>query len=269
MSGVFTRIVLPIAGLLLGAFAVAVAIDRVQFLEQTAERRALTERAAALDRAAIAPGASLACLDAGAGDAVENACERAVFASAQSAAAAVTYMAARLRLIADAAAFPDDADLKAALAASRRAVEIDRYGVVAQALAARDEGCTAERCALFALLSDTNALKANLKARVFEQYVSRYADAWNRPPGEKAPAVSALPAPVPPALAQDEPPRAPGKTVSSKYDFPSAASIPPVSIMNAEPPLPPAAAPAQGDPNPTAANPPAKRPGEAAPAPAR
>jgi len=33
--------------------------------------------------------------------------------------------------------------------------------------------------------------------------------------------------------------------VSGKYDFPSAASIPPVSIMNAEPAVPKAAAEAQ------------------------
>jgi hypothetical protein len=49
--------------------------------------------------------------------------------------------------------------------------------------------------------------------------------------------------------------------VSSKYDFPSAASIPPVSIMNAEPKLP--AAPAE------AAAPKAAPKPDAPPAPAR
>jgi len=253
------RALVSLIGFALVLAALVVLIDRLSADRQAAERRALLERAGALERAAVAPGSPLACLDAGLGDTVENGCEKAVFGSAQNAAAAVGYMAARLRLIADAANNPDPR-VAAALAASRRAIELDRFGLAAQALAAR-EGCTAERCAAFALLGETDALKANMKARVFEQYVSRHADAWNAP-GEKQPALSALPAPVP---AVPGPPKAP-QPLSDKYDFPSAASIPPVSIMNAEPKLPANAdAPPAAAPNAALPLPP-KRPAPSAPA---
>ena len=185
------RLLLPLAALALVVVAAGALVDRLALAQQAAERRALIARAAALDRAALTPGSALACLDAGAGEAVENACEKAVFASPQAAAGAVAYMGARLQLLQDAAAFAPDKHVAAALAASRRAIELDRYGVAAQVLARRD-GCTAAHCAAFALLDDAKVLQANLKAQVFEQYVSRYAAGWNAAPA-KAPVVSQAP----------------------------------------------------------------------------
>jgi hypothetical protein len=222
-----SRLLLPVAVLAFGALAVLAVIDQLSVNTRAAARRALLTRDAELTRSALAPGSVLACLDAGAGDAVENACEQQVFGSAQSAAAAVAYMDARLNLLAAAADDDDgDADVRAVLASTRRAVALDRYGIAAHVLATRD-GCTADKCAAFALIDDTSALKANLRAQVFDQYVSRYVASWNRlaPPAEKQP-VSAVPA-VPPVA---------GIKPGEHWDFPSAASIPPVSIMNAEPP---------------------------------
>ena len=256
--------IVTLVGVVLLVAAAALLAERAGVLERAAGRRAVIDRVAALDRTTLVPGSPLACLNSDAGDTVEDACEKAVFASAQSAATAVAYMAARLRLLADAATFSDP-NTTAALAASRRAVELDRYGLAAQVLAAR-EGCTAERCAAFALVNDANALKANLKARVFEQYASRYADAWNAPAGKPA-AVSSLPPPAAPPAVAAAPPSG-HHPVSDKYDFPSAASIPPVSIMNAEPSLPAGAdAPPKAAAAPPAAAPiPPKRPVEPAPA---
>lgn len=215
------------------AFAAITVRDQLTLDRQAAERRALLQRDAELTIGALAPGSALACLDAGAGETIENACESQVFADPQSTASAVAYTGARLALLADASTLAQAGERSSgdAFAATRRAVELDRYGIAAHVLAARD-GCTAEKCAAFAWLRDTAALKANLKAQVFDQYVSRYATAWNKaePDGE-------------PVARAAEPP--PGHPVSSKYDFPSAASIPPVSIMNSEPPLPKAAADAQ------------------------
>jgi hypothetical protein len=231
---------LPIAGFVLAALAVLAVIEQLSLSERAAARRALLARDAELTRSMLAPGSALACLDAGAGEAVETACEKVVFASAQSAASAVAYMAARLKLLADAAAV--DADLSATLASTRRAVALDRYGIAAHVLATRD-GCTADKCAAFALVDDASALKANLRAQVFDQYVSRYAANWNKPApsAEKPPpAVSAAPA------AAGATPTAAVKA-GEPWDFPSAASIPPVSIMNAEPP-PPKTADAQAQP---------------------
>lgn len=234
------RALLRFGALVIGVLAVVALIDRMGLNEQAAERRALMAREAELSRAALAPGSPLSCLDAGAGEIVENACEKAVFADARSTAAAVAYIAARLDLLRDAVALARQGgpDVLAEFAGSRRAIELDRFGLAAHVLANRD-GCTADNCAAFAMLSDTNALKSNLKARVFDQYVARHAPNWRASPAAPPePAVSQAPAaPAAPATASAEP--APGHVpLSPQYDFPSADSIPPVSIMNAEPPLP-------------------------------
>ena len=235
---VVRRLLLPIAVLAVVSLGVLALLDRLAEGERGAERRALAQRSAQLTAQALAPGSTLACLDGAAGEAVENACEKTVFAAPQSAASAVSYMAARLTLLADGLAFArhGDPDFAATLAGLRRAIELDRFGVVAHVLAVRD-GCAAERCPAFALLNDANVIKSNLKAQVFDQYVSRYAGDWN-----KAAPVAEKETPV----ARASEPAAPAKTpLASQYDFPSAASIPPVSIMNAEPPLPKEASDAQ------------------------
>ena len=67
---------------------------------------------------------------------------------------------------------------------------------------------------------------------MFDQYVSRYAADWTY--SESAPLLEKQ-APAVPVASVPEP-LAPAKApVPSRYEFPSAASIPPVSIMNAEP----------------------------------
>ena len=246
-----------------GAFAVFAVLERMGLDERAAEHRALMARAVDLDRAATAPGSALACLDAGAGDAVETACEKAVFADARSVAAAVAYTAARLALVNEAFDLAQRGDTTAVgtFAGLRRAIELDRYGLVAQVLTQR-EGCTVERCPAFAALSDSGMIKANIKARVFDQYVSRHAVDWDKPasvtpqlspqaaqpPGAQVPP----PASIPQVSAAPAPATGVHRPVDSRWDFPSAASIPPVSIMNAEPKLPPNAAGAAPAPGPDA-----------------
>jgi hypothetical protein len=228
------------------ALSVVAVVNTMTLEREAADRRALVQRSAELNLGAMAPGSVLTCLDAGAGDEVEAACEAKVFADPRSAAGAVAYTAARLLLLSEAHATQPSA--LAAMAGPRRAIELDRYGIAAHVLATRD-GCTPENCAAFAYLRDTTALKANLKARVYDQYVSRYAAAWNKPEAEKqAPVAAAQPdqrnAPgAPIAAVPGEPSQPTGVPVSGKYDFPSAASIPPVSIMNSEPVLPKAPPP--------------------------
>ncbi len=234
------RIILSVTALLLAGFAVFAFISRSGVAERTAERHALLARDAELNRVALAPGSALACLDGVAGETVENSCEEKVFASAQSTAEAVSYMDARLKLLADAGAQPDRRAL-ALLASTRRAVALDRFGIAAHVLAIRD-GCTADKCPAFALVEDASALKSNLKAQVYDQYVSRHAASWTAPAAtEKPPAVSALRAPPaaagPVVNAFGQTP-IPAVRPGEHWDFPSAASIPPVSIMGAEPPLP-------------------------------
>jgi len=164
------RLLLPIVVVVLAGVAVVSILARMAQDERGAERRALAQRSAELTAQTLAPGSTLACLDGAAGEAVEGACEKTVFAGPQSTAAAVAYMAARLTLLADGLAFArhGDADFPAALAGLRRAIELDRFGIAAHVLAVRD-GCTAERCAAFALLGDADVIKSNLKAQVFNQ----------------------------------------------------------------------------------------------------
>jgi hypothetical protein len=230
------KLAMTVAVIMAGALAVVTVLDRLKLEGRAAERRALLQRNADLNISAVTPGSVLACVDGGAGEAVENACEKSVFANPQSAAGAVAYTAARLALLADAQAFSQAGEpgFMDAFAAARRALELDRYGLAAHVLAARD-GCTAERCAAFAWLRDIAALKGNLQAQAFDGYVARYAGAWNKVEPDKQVPVASIPAPAEVAAA---PVAAAGHPVSSKYDFPSAASIPPVSIMNAEPPPP-------------------------------
>jgi hypothetical protein len=228
--GDVSRLLLPLALMVLGAVAVIGLLDRFSTSERLGEQRALLQRDSQLSMSAVASGSPLACLEGLAGEQVENACEQAVFADAQSTARAIAFVTARLSLLADAfASARGDEQFLAAFATGRRAIELDRYGIAAHVLAMRD-GCTTERCAAFVMFRDTAALKANLKVSAFDNYVARYASAWGKtePPADKQPQASVggageQPAPHP---------------VDSRYDFPSAASIPPVSIMNAEPPAP-------------------------------
>jgi hypothetical protein len=245
MTGVkgVVGLVIAAVAVLVAAAGVFVVTSRMAMDNLAAERRALLARQAALNARVLAPGSPLACLDGGAGETVGNACEKMVFADAATTSAALSFTAARLVLLQDVAKLPerDKGDIAAAFATARRSVQLDRFGLAAQVLSDRD-GCTPEHCAAFSLVSEAGALKANMKARVFEQYVSRYAAGWGGHPAspapEPAPQASAPAAPASPNVASVEPPPASGHPVDPKWDFPSAASIPAVSIMNAEPPRP-------------------------------
>ena len=233
-----SRLAVPLFAALVAGVALVGILAGLAHYERAAEQHALLERNLQLSLSATAPGSALSCLDGLAGEEVENACEKSVFADPQSAARAVGYIGARLSLLADAAAFTrrGGPDLQTAFAAMRRAIELDRYGIAAHVLAVRD-GCTAEKCAAFALLQDAGTVKANLKVHAFDSYVSRYTAAWNKGENtqEKAPEASV---PNTAAVGATVEPLSPAHPLDSRYDFPSSASIPPVSIMNSEPPPP-------------------------------
>jgi len=231
--GSVSRLLLPLSVIVLGALAVIALLDRFSTSERFGEQRALLQRDSQLTMNAVASGSALACLEGLAGEQVENACEQAVFADAQSTARAVAFVTARLSLLADVfASARGDEEFLAAFATGRRAIELDRYGIAAHVLAVRD-GCTTERCAAFTMFRDTAALKANLKVSAFDNYVARYAAAWGKPTDQQPLASTAPQASVNGPGEQPAP-----HPVDSRYDFPSAASIPPVSIMNAEPAAP-------------------------------
>jgi len=235
-----------IVSLAVAGFAAAAGLmvfDRIA-ADQVAERRTLIARNAELTQQSLAPGSALACLEAEAGASVAKACELGVFATPQSLSAAVAFVNERLKLIEAAhAVVPSEGNL---FAAERRAVERDRFGIAAHVLA-RSYGCTAETCSVFALLSDTGTLKADLATQPFDALVTRYEGVWDKPADERVP-MAAAPggaaeakiepaAPATEALAKAEPPNAP-HPLDKKYKLPSADSIPAVSIMTPEPKLP-------------------------------
>ena len=170
---------------------------------------------------------ALSCVDDLAGDIVLTACEKALFGSAEAAAAAVSYAASQISRL---TAFGDVAAANAAmtpeLEALRAAVERDRYGLMARVLIVRDH-CTPSNCRVFRALTDSRQIVASMEERVYDGLIARYAPQWNMP-------AAAAPGPV----ATLAPTMPTGKPTNA--DFPSAASTPPVSIMTPEPTASPA-----------------------------
>jgi hypothetical protein len=232
-----------IAFVVLAVAAAWVLFNWLQERDRIEARRALNQRLDELAARVLAPNSMLGCLEPGLGDAVDNACEKEIFGSPEAVGAATALVAARWSLLGRAVDYAKrDPGYDARLDHLRRSLQGDRYGLLAQVLVTR-EGCTAARCEGLDRLSDPSRVRANLAERTFENIVARNAMAWaNRA--------------HPPLAATST---APGANVS----FPSAASIPPVSIMSTEPG---GAAPAAAAPTPPR-RPPAAQP-KAAPRPA-
>ena len=231
-------VLIGVPALVVIAWAVWSFADQATLRQRAQEREALAARGLQLTAAAMMPGSALTCIDAGAGPTVEGACETTVFARPEAVATATAYVEARLRLLADSLDYSRRADPTYAgtLSQMRRALEMDRYGFVAHVLETRD-GCTAESCAAFALLRDATAVKTNMVARTLESAIARHAVNWPEHPNvlPLAAAPAALPHPdISRATISSLP-------VTKPIDFPTSASIPPVSIM-AEPPALPASA---------------------------
>jgi hypothetical protein len=224
--------------LLLAGVAALVAVDRA------AERRLLTLRASQLSAQALAPGSPLACLHTVAGEALQPSCEKALFGNAEVTAAALSYVDMQLSLLraarqlhasggglADALSYVgtrfsllktgDQSQASGeVLADVRRAVEIDRFGFVAHVLAT-SYGCTPKACESLKLLEDPRQVRANLAGGQFAAHAKKHI---------LEPTMST-------AAAQPPTPPAPAPKPSSNLYVPSAASIPPISIMTAEPEL--------------------------------
>jgi hypothetical protein len=228
--------------------AVAVVIawayfDRAAESDRAEERRALDQRLTLLTAQAINAGSILGCLDPNIGEAVEGACETTLFAGPETVAAATAYVAARLSLLEDGTNFANrrDPTYRTTLVLLRRAIEADRFGFVAQVLAARD-GCTAGKCDALAMLSDAKRVNSNLNEHTYEGLVARNSAAWSTRDHAGAPASVA-----------------PGLT------FPPAVSMSPVGAMSNEPPTsvqPPTSAspPPAATPTPPASRRPPPRP---------
>jgi hypothetical protein len=260
-----------VAFLLAGASTTLFLIGGSSKRDLVLERQALDARGIELLTRVAVPGSPLACLDGGAGEIVESSCEKLLFASPEATAAAVSYVSAQIALLADYSSLwlQMGTSEPAKLVSLRRVIEADRFGLAAQVLASRD-GCTPSWCEALALLKDARQIRSNLTRRRFDSYVARYAAVWSTG-APTAVATTGTPANTlagpdtearlsslaPPAALQDntgasEPSASspngslpsPGRPLRPDIFLPSAASIPPVSIMNPEPGGPAAPEPA-------------------------
>jgi hypothetical protein len=260
------------------AFLVSIfwSLSYVGYLDQ---RRAIEARLAELRAQALAAGSALACLERS-GDVLEAACADALFRTPEVLAAANFYTASRLDLLraADRYGGPRGQTFEESIAALKRSLEQDAFGLTAHVLTTR-EGCTADTCEAVALFHDPARLWVNIRERTFDANLSRHAVAWRTgvpavlpvaaAPGAATPAATAsVPAaPVLPTLSPTGETRAP---IPDKYTLPSSASIPPVSIMSDEParPAAPARSETKGEPKERPATAAAPQPPDGDPVPA-
>jgi hypothetical protein len=181
------------------------------------------------------------CLDTISDAVTEAACKKALFASPETVMASVAHTQSRLLSLAEGVNLAKtDSSFQQALEGMQRSIEADPFGLVAQVLAM--QGCNAD-CDVLKLLRDPQRILENLKARTFETIVAERSASWTVT-GSSAPAAdvpqaqeslanrfsavgSTPPAPVPSVTTGAAPARAP-------FEYPSAASIPPISIMNPE-----------------------------------
>jgi hypothetical protein len=197
----------------------------VSYLNLLEQRRAIETRLGELRAQALAAGSTLACLER-TGEAVDSACVQILFAAPETLAAANVYTAARFDLLTAAARFtgPRTGQFDDSIAALRRSLQQDPLGLTANLLVVREK-CTAERCGALALFDAPARVRENIRQKTFDGHVARHAASWRTP----AAATPAGPGAIAPTGAET---RAP---IPDKYTLPSAASIPPVSIMNEEP----------------------------------
>ncbi len=241
-----------------------VGFERWTAWQLTVERQLLETRAIELVTRAMTPGSALACLDAVGNGAFEEGCEKALFASPERTAAAVSYVSAQLSLLAAGKDYSRRAgrDYGLALAQLRRNAEWDGFGVVAHVLAMR-EGCTPTSCAALAVLNSPQRVRINLAQSAFDAKVTRYAIAWSTAHERNDLAQHAEPAqPADQVATAGQPAPAASPRTPNNYFFPSANSIPAVSIMTPEPDDPSAGRPSGRKPVPaeaTAARKPAAR----------
>jgi hypothetical protein len=229
-SGVcLARIAAP-AALAAGIAVITVwALDRLNARDLAAEARAIENRAFKL-RVQAATSGSLACLEAATDSMLRAPCEKAVFSSAESTAAAVSYVAAQLSVLSAGGKHVRDGSPShlTEIATLRRAIELDPFGIVAHVLATRT-GCHPDACDVFALLDDSSRISANLAEQAFDGHVKSHMADWSNS-ARVSPVSSLSAAPTSATSVVVRP--------AGKLFFPSASSIPSINIMASEPAIP-------------------------------
>lgn len=228
-------------------------LERLGVQDRVEYRRNIESRLSALNTQALTPNSNLACLDIVTEDLVHDGCEKVLYSSPEQVSAALVFVGARLDILRDIAALPNALESQYDVLRGRllKTIASDRYGFVSQVLQSRD-GCTPDNCYAFEFIANRAQIVANMRERAYETRLTTHASNWTDKPAA-APVAAAVPVPAPAAA----PP--PAKESQLNLNFPSAASIPPVSIMANEPGMggqngvdasaKPEAKPAQGQPS--------------------
>jgi hypothetical protein len=247
------------------------------------ERRVLEERAAALFSRAVEPESVFACIDGSPVPAMQEGCERTLFAEPQRVAAAVAIVTQRLSFLDDALDFAErDPSYLERIEPIRKAAEADPYGFVAFVLSVEHQ-CSADSCKRFQLLRDPTQVRENMRVRRLEAYMARYSANW-RGSTDAAP-IASKPTSAP-LITISEPAGAPAKAETKEAasqptqaekpagepaadsraaDAPSPQAPAPLAPVAASAPIitPPADAAAKEAPRPAAAGPAAASPAAA------
>ena len=204
------------------------------YLGMVEQRRAIEERIVALRSQAMASG-PLACLERGA-ELLQASCAQSLFASPGAISSAGIYTASRLDAMRAARHYsgPRTPQFDDVVVALERSLQEDPFGLAADILVRR-EGCTAQRCEALSLFADPARLADNIRNKTFDANVARYTAAWSAPQ-PAAPQTAGSSAPVSAPASTITPSGLTRAPIPDKYELPSAASIPPVSIMTEEPP---------------------------------
>jgi hypothetical protein len=198
------------------------------------ERRILEERAAALFSRAVEAESVFACIDSSPVPAMQEGCERILFAEPQRAAAAVAIVTQRLAFLDDALEFAErDPSYLDRIEPLRRSAESDPYGFVAFVLSVEHQ-CTPDSCKRFALLRDATRVKENMRVRRFEAYMAKHAANW-RGSSEAVP-VATKPSSAP-LITISEPAAGPARAESDEA-APTAAEKPAAETTAAAEPKP-------------------------------
>jgi hypothetical protein len=145
-------------------------------------------------------------------------CEKVLFASPENVAAAISYTSAQLALLTEIEAHLGGQQDNAVTIRLRRSLEADPFGVVAHVFIL--SGCSSDSCKFFDLFQDTRKIRSDLIAQIFEKHLAQYEqEVWAKV-AEPEQHVAALPTRRKPL---------------ANITYPSAASIPAVSIMEPEP----------------------------------
>jgi len=147
-----------------------------------AERIALEERASVLLAQSGQPDSVLGCLNVALAPALDDACEKAVFAEPQRITSAISVIADRLTLMEDIDAF---AAREPAFAQRfeplRRSLESDPYGIVSHVLSAQFK-CLPDSCPRLRIFKDAEKIKANLSSRAFDRLLLKHRESWAKNP---------------------------------------------------------------------------------------